>query len=374
MTLADPADRPNAVRLFSVPMAAPDDMSGLSAAMRRGLAAARIAAVFVKTEGNGLDNDWSRPLAARALRAVLGDRGPAAPGDATSAIAEPVIVISGGCEGFITPHMVVVTESAGGLRFGLASSRPLEAHEIGTAAQIEATALAVRQACEQARIEAADVGYAHVVAPWIEPSMPVGSPTVARDAHGSKPYSRGASALGAAVALDGLAFPAAMDALSQHDATVHGSRCAVTAGATGGVVRVMVFANPAGDAGQAGDADPARDQAGALAAAGGQRLGCIVLDDPLRANRALALLPPGHRPVAVLLKGDPPAGGRLRGERLVLAQDSDIHAFRHYRAAMSGVLGAALGSTRLFIGGGAEHQCPPGGALLTLISEPVEAS
>ena len=327
------------VRLQSLSMQAPDDLTGLRQAIGHGLAPAALAAVFVKTEGNGLDNDWSRPLAVTALRSLLG------------ADAAATIVVSGGCEGFITPHMVLVAREDSGLRFGRVDSRALAAHEIGTAAQVEATALAIAQACEQAGIAADEVGYAHVVAPWIEPAMPITGPTVARDAHGSKPFSRAASALGAAVALDGVTPTDAVRALQQSDAAVHGSRCAVTAGGTGGRVRVMVFARTG--SGQAA-----------------QRLACITLSDPLCADQARALLPPGHRPVAVLLKGDPPNTGRLRGERVVLGSDSDVHAFRHYRAAMSGVLGAALGTTRLFIGGGAEHQCPPGGALLTLVSEP----
>jgi cyanuric acid amidohydrolase len=320
-------------------MDAPDDLTGLREAIGRGMSPSDLAAVFVKTEGNGLDNDWSRPLAVSALRGLLGES------------AAATIVVSGGCEGFITPHMVLAMRADDGLRFGRVDAPALAAHEIGTAAQVEATARAIAQACAQAGISADEVGYAHIVAPWIEASMPVTGPTVARDAHGSKPFSRAASALGAAVALDGLVPTEAVRALREHDGAVHGSRCAVTAGGTGGRVRVMVFA---------------RTGSGQRA----QRLACSVLRDPLCADQARALLPAGHRPVAVLLKGDPPGAGRLRGERVVLGNDSDIHAFRHYRAAMSGVLGAALGTTRLFIGGGAEHQCPPGGALLTLVSEP----
>jgi len=327
------------VRLRSLMMQAPDDLSGLCEAIGHGLAPADLAAVFVKTEGNGLDNDWSRPLAVGALRGLLGTD------------AGPTIVVSGGCEGFITPHMVVVARDDSGLPFGRADSPALAAHEIGTAVQVRATAGAIERACEQAGIGADAVGYAHVVAPWIEPAMPAGGTVVAQGAHRSKPFSRAASALGVAVALDGLSPSEALRALHQGDAAVHGSRCAVTAGATGGRVRVMVFA---------------RTGSGSAA----QRLDCISLPDPLCGDRARALLPSGHRPVAVLLKGDPPSTGRLRGERVVLGQDSDVHAFRHYRAAMSGVLGAALGTTRLFIGGGAEHQCPPGGALLTVVSEP----
>jgi cyanuric acid amidohydrolase len=71
--------------------------------------------------------------------------------------------------------------------------------------------------------------------------------------------------------------------------------------------------------------------------------------------------------LAAFFKGDPPADGRVRGLRTAMGADSDIHAFRHFRAAMSGVFGAALGTPRVFIGGGAECQCEPGGGVLTTI-------
>jgi cyanuric acid amidohydrolase len=330
------------VRFVSLPMAAPDDLGGLADRLDNGLRPSDIVAVFIKTEGNGLDNDWSRPLAVRALRDLL--KLPTAD--------EPVVVVSGGCEGFTTPHLLLVERAPGGLLAAGAQSRVLAADEIGTRVQIEATAEALIQACRAADVDPTAVAYAHVVAPWIDARVTRGTgPRVADDAHASKPWTRGASALGAAVALNQLSTDAAAEALAGKDLQVHGGHCAVTAGATGGRVRVLVFANrPAGKL-RSDD--------------GGQRLHCHLMQHPWD-------LPSGtttHPPAAVLFKGDPPPDGRLHGERIVLLHDSDIHSFRHHRAAMSGVLSAHTRTTRLFIGGGAEHQCPPGGGLLITVSE-----
>jgi cyanuric acid amidohydrolase len=331
------------VRFVSLPMGAPDDVSALANLLTQGLRTRDIVAVFIKTEGNGLDNDWSRPLAARALRDLL-----ELPAD-----AEPTVVISGGCEGFTTPHLLLVVRAPSRLLAATAQSRVLANDEIGTKAQIEATAAALIEACRASDVDPATVAYAHVVAPWIDSTVPPGAgPRVADDAHSSKPWTRGASALGAAVALNHLSHTAAAEALVARDLQVHGSRCAVTAGATGGRVRVLVFANCA-----AVDGTP-------YAGVHTQHMRCHLMQHPWD-------LPAGLEkpPTAVLFKGDPPPNGRLSGERIVLLGDSDIHAFRHHRAAMSGVLSASTGTTRIFIGGGAEHQCPPGGGLLVTVSE-----
>ncbi|MGE0314192.1 MAG: ring-opening amidohydrolase [Lautropia sp.] len=348
------AGNPNSVQVRTLPMQGPEDVTGLAAAFAGGLDAAALLALFVKTEGNGLDNDWSRPLAVRAVLDLLA----AQPARGASSAATPMIVVSGGCEGFLTPHMIVVSRGHGGLRCATAESRPLGAHEIGTASQIEATAAAFRSACRA--LEAGDIGYAHAVAPWIDDSLPAAGPRVAEDAHASKPFTRAATALGAAVALDGLPMAAAIEALGARDAAVHGLRCGVTAGATGGRVRVLVLAN--------GDAADARARDTPF---GAQRVACVALRDPLDLASVQASVPAGRRALGVFFKGDPPPTDRVRGERVVLGRDSDLHAFRHYRAAMSGVLGAGLGTTRLFVGGGAEHQCPAGGALLSVVTEPL---
>ena len=82
--------------------AAPDDVSGLERAIAEGrVVPGAIVAIFGKTEGNGLVNDWTRGLAARALRDLLGRHaGPEA--------AERVcLVMSGGTEGGLSPHVTV---------------------------------------------------------------------------------------------------------------------------------------------------------------------------------------------------------------------------------------------------------------------------
>jgi cyanuric acid amidohydrolase len=46
--------------------------------------------------------------------------------------------------------------------------------------------------------------------------------------------------------------------------------------------------------------------------------------------------------------------GTLRGPRHTMLDDSDIHATRHARALVGGVIAGRGGDTRLFVSGGAE--------------------
>ena len=82
-------------------------------------------------------------------------------------------------------------------------------------------------------------------------------------------------------------------------------------------------------------------------------------------NRNAAL----SRIACALVKCEPDAGGMIRGQRHTMWQDGDIHAQRHIRGAVGGLVAGVLGDTRIFVSGGAEHQGPPGGGLIALIAQ-----
>jgi cyanuric acid amidohydrolase len=333
-------------------MAHPEDCSGLAQDLAAGrLRSADIRGVFIKTEGNGLDNDWSRPLALRALALHL----PAA----ADAVTAPMLVASGGCEGMLTPHMTVIattvdTATTAGegpsLAIGSFLSEPLQATELGREAHGLKTRHAVERACAEAGLAAKDVVAVHVMSPWMGRDLlataPKGSSLVADSAHASKPAIRAAAALGAALALEEVAGHAIEWHTAGPSCARRASRVAVTAGDTGGRVHVLVLGH-------------ARGWSGPLRVASTQMADMLDIE---------AIASVRHRGlVAAFFKGDPPAGGLLRGARTTMGADSDIHAFRHFRAAMSGVFGAALGTPRVFIGGGAEFQSQAGGGVLTTI-------
>lgn len=348
------------VEIFSFAMDSPDDISGLREKLGNQIQFTDILAIFIKSEGNGLDNDFSRLLAARVVKDLFSEH------------PLPMLIISGGCEGFTTPHMLIVVArrlpaASSGESSWLVAARVrsphLDSKEIGTSLHIEHCASAILLGIESLGVSREAVAYVHAVTPMTE------------QAHASKPVSRAATALACAVAIDGIEDQKATQALQDNDMTIHGSRCAVTAGNTGGSVDLLIFANV--------DRDTAikLDQ-GSAGVTSQQQLHCVTLPDsldttPLQEHLQVRLSPhrSTHRKlVALLYKADPPLHGKLRGERLTIDHDSDIHAYRHYRAAMSGVLAGATGSTRIFIGGGAEHHCPPDSGLLTVVTETADHS
>ncbi len=125
--------------------------------------------------------------------------------------------MSGGTEGVLSPHITVFTRapvvdrsddiSGKRLSIGMAHTRDFLPEELGRGAQIEETAKAVVAAMADAAIvDPQDVHFVQIKCPLltsdrIEAASGRGNKTVTSSAYGSMAYSRGASALGVAVAL-----------------------------------------------------------------------------------------------------------------------------------------------------------------------------
>src|SRR6266436_6138527 len=88
---------------------APDDVSGIEAAIAaKRIDPAGVIAVLAKTEGNGLVNDFSRGHATLALSLLFQRHLPA------EEAAKICLVMSGGTEGGMAPHWVVLERASGG--------------------------------------------------------------------------------------------------------------------------------------------------------------------------------------------------------------------------------------------------------------------
>src|ERR1051326_8238623 len=96
--------------VYKIAMAGPDDVSGLEKLFDSGACSGHeVICIIAKTEGNGRVNDFSRPLAHRAFRDLLSEK----TGRAKDEIDERVaFVMSGGCEGIISPHATIFTRRA----------------------------------------------------------------------------------------------------------------------------------------------------------------------------------------------------------------------------------------------------------------------
>ena len=352
-----------------VPTRAPDDLEELERLFAEGsIRPGAVVAIFGKTEGNGLVNDWTRALAARALRDALARHaGP-------EAAAAACLVMSGGTEGGLSPHFTVfevrdAEEPAepGALAVGRAHSPDLAPEALGRSGQARMVAETVERAMRDAGIDdALDVHFVQVKCPLLTPERIAdarrrGAEPVTLDTLKSMGLSRAAASLGVALALGEV--EAVADATIGRDPMVFSTRASASAGVELMGHEVVVLGRGCGWSG------PLRVDHATMADA---------LDvEPVRAAlarlglAAAGQLDPGQRRrlVALLAKAEASSDGRLRGLRHTMLGDSDLASTRHARGFLGGVLAGLVGHGELYVSGGAEHQGPDGGGPVAIIVE-----
>jgi cyanuric acid amidohydrolase len=369
---------------FRIAMAGPADMTGLTGLIEDGaLDPLHIAAILVKTEGNGGVNDFTREYTCATMAATLAPYLRATNAEVERRIA---MVVSGGTEGVLSPHATIFARvpttaapvprnghangrgngraDAKRLAIGIAATRDFLPHEVGRTPQIEATASAVKDAMRDAGIASvADVHWVQVKCPLltaerVQAARRAGHEPVTEIAYKSMAYSRGASAIGVGVAMGEIATPVADDAVLSDWSLASG-----VASASAGIELKNNIVIVLGNAEEAtGDCIIAHD----------------VMQDAIDAGAVMkAMRSVGHngvdgvdasRIVNVLAKADPSPDGLVRGWRHTMLDDTDISATRHARAAVGGVIAGLTGCPAVFVSGGAEHQGPPGGGPVAVIS------
>ena len=146
------------VQVVRIPMAAPDDVSGLEALLEDGsLAAEDIVAVLAKTEGNGCVNDFTRGYSTFAFQVLLSG---ALATTREEVARQMAFVMSGGTEGVLSPHVTVFArkKELGGkpgakrLAIGVAHTRDFAPEELGRMAQVREVARAVKDAVDDPKL------------------------------------------------------------------------------------------------------------------------------------------------------------------------------------------------------------------------------
>lgn len=355
-------------RVHRISAGSPDDVAGLRQAIAAGqLDPAGIVAIFGKTEGNGLVNDFSRGLAVRALTALLEDiLGP-------ERAAQVCLVMSGGTEGGMAPHWTVFERQEGAagaspaLAIGKAHTPALAPEQLGRRAQVELVADGVRAAMRDAAIDdPAAVHFVQIKCPLLTAQRIAaadarGATVATRDTLKSMGLSRAASALGIGVALGEIDGGRISDTAIGSDWSLWSARASTSSGIELMGHEIVVLGMSAAWSGPL-----AIDHA-------------VMADgidiEPVRAALArLGLEVPGQLPssrrdrvVAVLAKAEASHDGRLRGHRHTMLDDSDIASTRHARAFVAGSLGGLIGHAEIYVSGGAEHQGPDGGGPVAVI-------
>jgi cyanuric acid amidohydrolase len=345
-------------RVLRLPTAGPQDTAPLAAAIDRGeVEPATIVAIVGKTEGNGCVNDFTRGYATLALKLLLAERSRCPLAEVEKRVA---IVMSGGTEAGLSPHLLVFCREEGAaaaaaprLAIGVGLTREFKPEEIGRAAQIEATAETVRAAMTDAGIASvSDVHFVQIKCPLltkerIQEAAKRGAKTRTEDTYHSMAVSRGASALGVALALGEIGN--APESAVCKDWSLYSSVASTSAGVELLRNEIVVLGNAPGWAGDL-------------------VIGHDVMKDAIDAAAARRVLDViGGETVAVLAKAEAAPSGEIRGRRHTMLDDSDIHSTRHARALVGGVLAGVIGDTMLYVSGGAEHQGPAGGGPVAII-------
>ncbi len=360
------------VRAWNFETRAPHDVRGLQGLLASGAVRAEdVRCVLGKTEGNGGRNDFTRDLAMGAYEALLAPRLGCAP----EAVQDRVVFsFSGGTEGVVTPHAVVIAQEGDSLATPRAEKRLAVAvgytrefapSEIGRMPQVLETARVVRELVASLRVDGpGDVhlvqmkgaipSYTHAEG---EAAAAAGAPL-----RSDMVYSRGASALGVALALGEVSAEALSDAVICRDWSLYSGVASCSAKPGLRRTEVLVFAN-------------SRYATGDLVIAHGV-LQDIVDAEGVRAvarDAGLDVARLGHdateraRIVGAFAKSEADPRGTVRGRRHTMLTDDDIGDTRYSRCVLASVIASVLGDTRVYVSTRAEHHGPLGGGPLALI-------
>jgi cyanuric acid amidohydrolase len=357
------------VGVHKLAMNSPSDVSALERLIEAGVVdPAEIVALIGKTEGNGGANDFTRGFATLSFTLAIAKRLKLSPEEVAKRVA---FVWSGGTEGVLSPHATLFTKSSAApqsdgkrLAMGVAVTRDFAPEEVGTMSEVREVAAAVRRAQAEAQIsDSRDVHYVQVKGPLLTPAAVAdadqrGAKLVTRDPNGSKPFARGATALGVAVALGEVSEAELSDAAIAQRLDLYSSVANTSAGGELRNCEVLLFGNS--------------ERAG-----GDLRIGHAILSDVVDAEgvRSAAQNASGsadaeidpERIVAIFAKAEAPPSGMLRGRRTTMLSDADINYERHARAALGAVITSVTGDAAIFVSGGTEHQCKPGEAPIAAI-------
>jgi len=361
------------IGVHKVAMNAPSDVSELERLIEAGAVdPTTIVALIGKTEGNGGANDFTRGFATLSYQLLLARYLRCSPEEIGRRIA---FVWSGGCEGVLSPHATVFsrkpgrTASAPGdrLALGIQVTRDIRPEEVGTMAQIEEVAAAVKRCLDSTGIsDPADVHYVQVKGPLLTPGSIAdadkrGKTLVTRDPNGSKAYARGATALGVALGLGEVKAIDLSDTVIAKRFDLFSSVASTSAGGELKNCEVLLFGNSA-------------------AASGAFRIGHATLSDAIDADGVRAALhnaglafgcnptrEDAARIAAIFAKAEASPTGAIRGRRNTMLSDADINYERHARAAIGAVIASVTGDPAIFVSGGTEHQCAPGAAPIAAV-------
>ncbi|GAB6086463.1 cyanuric acid amidohydrolase [Alkaliphilus crotonatoxidans] len=363
------------VNVFKISMAAPDDVTGLKKLIDQGEIDPRdIVAILGKTEGNGCVNDFTRGFTTMAFRTYLAEV-LNIPGEEIE--KRVAFVMSGGTEGVMSPHATIFTKSevqaeaqAGkSLAIGVGFTRDFLPEEMGTLVMVEEVKKVVLELIKSAGIEdKKDVHFVQIKCPLLTSDRIIdaqrrGKKVVVEDTYKSMGYTRGASALGVAVALDEVEADAVTEDSILKDWSLYSQVASTSAGVELLNCEIILMGNSQKSVSKyrIGHSimKDAIDLEGVIEA---------IKDSGLAVNQ-LPTEDDKKKIINILAKAEASPDGYVRGRRNTMLTDSDINHTRHARAVVNGVIASIVGDPMVYVSGGAEHQGPAGGGPVAVIIE-----
>ena len=363
------------VNVFKIAQTSPDDLTGLDQLIQtQRLDPATIVAILGKTEGNGCVNDFTRGFAIQTLKAYLRSQIGV---DLTEQI---VYVMSGGTEGVLSPHLTVFTRQPSlpgaiaqlGLVLGISHTREFQPHEIGTLAMVDAVAAGVEAAIAQAQLTPQEVHFVQIKCPLLASSRLQGYDAQllkTTDTYKSMGYSRGAAALGVAVALGEISRQALTEADICTNYSLYSSVASASAGIELSNCEILVLGNAAHSTSQYVIGHSVMQHALDLAAvqhAIQSATNGINSGDTAQSDNALTRVNPTI--VNIFAKAEADPSGTLLHRRHTMLDDSDINHTRMARAVVGAVVAAVVQDPMVYVSGGSEHQGPAGGGPVAAIA------
>jgi len=363
------------VNVYKFSMAGPDDVSGLDELISSGqVKAEEIIAVLGKTEGNGCVNDFTRGFCTASFRSYLAKKLNTSEEEVESKVA---FVMSGGTEGVMTPHATIFTKSEvedaysddKSLAVSVGFTRDFLPEEMGTLTMVEEVKKVVLELMKEANIESKeDVHFVQIKCPLLTSDRILeaksrGKSVVVEDTYKSMGYTRGASALGVALALGEIEEGEVVEEAILNDWSLYSEVASTSAGVELLNCEIIIMGNSHKSVSK-------------------YRIGHSVMEDAIdmegvvEAMRSSGLdidkLPSEedrNRIVNVFAKAEASPDGLVRDRRTTMLTDSDINHTRHARAVVNAVIASLVGDPMVYVSGGAEHQGPAGGGPVAVIIE-----
>lgn len=241
------------VGVFRLPMSAPEDVSGLKALLASGqIQAETIVGIIAQTEGTG----YARGYTSLCMQLVLAEYLKLSP----EAVFERIpMMMIGLCGGLMSPHYTLFTRQTVAppahppadkrLTIGAANTRVLQPEEYGTLTQVKLVAAAVEAAIAEAGItHLDDVHCVEVKCPAMTPARleaaaQRGASVMSTNLGQASSLSKGASALGVALALKEIPETKLSNGVINCDRTLFTERGSVSAGGEQSACRILVMGN-----------------------------------------------------------------------------------------------------------------------------------